>query len=168
MPLRFIAVNRRVRGAALLVSGTFVAIGALLPWITITWLGSNRQSGYGPFESQVLGPIPGIVALLVAATLVAIGTCDLQNLLTLGTRSWHTKACIVGFILVGFGIVTDTLWENRTAGGNGQGILWVTQATGAWLAGWGVGIGILACCLSGLRATRASSRLRDSETLETK
>jgi hypothetical protein len=151
-----------------LVSGTLVAIGTLLPWITITWLDSKRQSGYGPFESQVLGPIPGIVALLVAATLVAIGMRDLQNLLTLEKRSWHTKACIVGFTLVGFGIVTDTLWEKRAAGGTGQGILWDTQATGAWLAGCGVGIGILACCLSGLRATRASSRLRDSEASEAK
>ena len=162
--LRLRLVIRRGRGLTLLATGIAVAVGALMPWITITWE-SLSQTPYGPFQSQVLGWLPGIVAWLIAIVLIYVGLCDLGISPRLHSRPWHTPLCVAAFTLVGLAIATDSLWENRDAGGSGTNIFSVNQADGALLVMWAVGFAITVCCASALRVTRAQSQQKAPEEL---
>jgi len=143
-----------------------IALGTLMPWITVSWL-SGGSTSYYAFNSEVLGAWPGISMLGVAIVLFAIALCDLA-ILRLKLRILHTTFCVIALATAGTLDIFAQFFESRDAGGQGFNVAAVSWASGSWIVLSGVLIGFLGIAVGAL-AAKASGNLwgpRASSCLE--
>lgn len=114
---------------------------------------TGKTTSYWPFASQILGPIPGILALLAALVIATVGLRDLGLFTRVSMRRWDTPACFVGLAILGLELATKSVWEYRTGGLSPD-----SPASGALLLAAGVGLGLLTCCLTALWSSRSTTR----------
>jgi hypothetical protein len=142
------SVRRPYRGAALLAAGGLLLVSLTLPWTS--WVGSSETtSNVGPFDSTLLGPFPGIVAILCAFVFITVGFRDLGVGPDWELPRWRTTAVVVGLAVLCFELLTKSLWENSSGGVPPD-----SPTTGVLCAVAALGIGVVACIWSALSASR--------------